>query len=227
MRRSNRARLAFLLIFGLGGVAILCWLGTWQVQRLNWKLGLIEALETRLDAAPVPLPEAPTEAEDEYLRVTVPGVYDGSELHVLTSAKPWGPGYRVIAGFDAADGRRIMVDRGFVEESRRNETRPGGPAEVTGALLWPQEVDGFVPDPDLAENLWFARDVPPMAEALGAAPILVVAEANEADWPKAQPLTVNLRNDHLNYAITWFGLALVWAGMTGALALRLKRRGEV
>ncbi|MEE3099116.1 MAG: SURF1 family protein, partial [Pseudomonadota bacterium] len=201
--------------------------GRGLVPRLLWSGGLRGGRARRRAAAPVPLPEAPTEAGDEYLRVRVAGAYDGSELHVLTSEKPWGPGYRVIAGFDAADGRRIMVDRGFVEETRRDATRPGGPAEVTGALLWPDEVDGFTPDPDLAKNLWFARDVPPMAKALGAEPVLVVAEANAGDWPKALPLTVNLRNDHLNYAITWFGLAVVWAGMTGALGWRLMRRGEV
>lgn len=225
MRRSHRARLAFLLIFGLGGVAILCWLGTWQVQRLDWKLGLIAELETRLSAEPVALPADPTEARDEYTRVRTSGVYDGTEIRVLTSAQPWGPGYRVIAGFTTAEGRRILIDRGFVEETRRNEARPGGAAVVTGSLLWPQEVDSFVPAPDLDANLWFARDVPAMARTLDTQPIMVVAEANDGDWPKAQPLTVNLRNDHLNYAITWFGLAAAWAVMTLVLGLRMFRRG--
>ncbi|MEC9432488.1 MAG: SURF1 family cytochrome oxidase biogenesis protein [Pseudomonadota bacterium] len=66
MRRSRRARLAFLALFGLGGIAVLCWLGTWQVQRLQWKLGLIEALETRVGAEPGPLAEAPAVAGVEY-----------------------------------------------------------------------------------------------------------------------------------------------------------------
>lgn len=225
MRRSHRARLLFLLVFGLGGVAILCWLGTWQVQRLDWKLGLIAELETRLSAEPVPLPANPSEARDEYLRVRTSGVFDGSEIRVLTSAQPWGPGYRVISGFETADGRRILVDRGFVDETRRNAPRPGGPADVTGSLLWPQEVDSFVPAPDLEANLWFARDVPAMAETLGTLPLMVVAEGDDGDWPKAQPLTVNLRNDHLNYAITWYGLAAVWAVMTLVLGRRMFRRG--
>ncbi|SFI90013.1 SURF1 family protein [Albimonas pacifica] len=223
--RTPRARLVFALVIGLGGVAILCALGTWQVQRLAWKEGLIAELEGRLAAAPEALPEAPTEARDEYLRVAVTGDYRPGEIHVLTSRKPWGPGFRIVAPFETEAGRRILVDRGFVPETEKGAARtlPEG-VEVTGALLWPQEVDGFTPDPDREANMWFARDLPAMAQALDAEPILVVAEADPAAapdaLPAAWPLTVNLTNDHLEYAITWFGLAAVWAGMSIAFGMR-------
>lgn len=221
MPRSSRARLAFALAFGLGGVGILCGLGTWQLQRLAWKEGLVAELEGRLSAEPVPLPAAPTEAADEYLRVTVRGGYGPGELHVLTSRPPWGPGFRVIAPFETEAGRRILVDRGFIPEDAKSADRaPPRDVKLTGALLWPQEVDSFTPEPDIPRNLWFARDLPPMAKALNAEPILVVAETNPAERPVAWPLTVNLPNDHLEYAITWFSLAVVWAGMTVAFVRR-------
>jgi surfeit locus 1 family protein len=77
------------------------------------------------------------------------------------------------------------------------------------------------------ENFWFARDVDRMAEALGTEPYLVVAESNPGERPVPAPVTVNLRNDHLEYAITWFALAAGWAAMTAALVLRILRRGRI
>ncbi|MGM0585759.1 MAG: SURF1 family protein [Pseudomonadota bacterium] len=227
MSSPQRARLTFALVFGLGGLAILIGLGVWQVQRLEWKLGIIERLEARLDAEPVALPESPTEAEDEYLRVSVAGRYGEEEIHVLTSLKPWGPGYRVVAPFETEGGRRILVDRGFIPQEEKGEDRAAPQAAVTGALLWPDETDSFTPAPDRAENIWFARDLPAMAEALAAEPALIVAESNPGERPVATPLTVNIRNDHLEYAITWFGLAAVWAAMTVALVRRIVKRGRI
>jgi surfeit locus 1 family protein len=229
MPRAVRAKLIFALAFGLGGLAILLGLGTWQLQRLAWKNDLIAQLEARLSVAPVPLPAAPDRARDAYLRVAVPGRYAEGELHVLTSRKPYGPGFRVIAPFETQGGRRILVDRGFVPEEEKDAARPlpQGPVTVTGALVWPRETDMFTPEPDRAENFWFARDVPLMAEALDTAPLMVAAESNPGERPVATPVTVNLRNTHLQYAITWFGLAVGWAAMTAALVLRIRRRGEI
>ncbi len=223
MARSSRSILIFLLIFGLGGLVVLLGLGAWQVQRLAWKEGLIDELQSRLSAEPVPLPPAPTEAQDEYLRVTVQGRYLPGELHVLTSVRPDGPGFRVIAPFETEGERRLLVDRGFVPQTAKDAPRDAPHATVTGSLLWPQEVDGFTPDPDREGNYWFARDLPAMAEALGTEPLLIVAESNPGETPRAQPLTVNLPNDHLGYAITWYGLALGWAVMTLFL-IRNRRR---
>jgi len=96
---------------------------------------------------------------------------------------------------------------------------------VVGALYWPDETDSFTPAPDRAANIWFARDLGAMAEALGTEPLLVVAESHPlGDWPKPLRLGVNLPNDHLGYAITWFSLALIWAVMGTMLALRERRR---
>jgi surfeit locus 1 family protein len=100
---------------------------------------------------------------------------------------------------------------------------------VTGNLHWPDEVDRWTPEPDLSEGLFFARDVPAMAAALGTEPVLVIARAVEGTAPRAQPLPVTaegIPNDHLGYAIQWFGLAAVWAGMTVWLLWRIRRRQE-
>jgi surfeit locus 1 family protein len=221
----SRKRLIAMLVFGVCGVAVLLALGQWQLRRLAWKEAIIAQIESRLDAAPAALPGAPDEARDEYRRVSVTGAFAEGELHVLTSMKPHGPGFRIIAPFVTEDGRRILIDRGFVPETEKTAPRAPGAATVTGALLWPDETDGFTPEPDIANNFWFARDAVRMAAALSAEPFIVVAETGEGEWPAPLPVTVNIPNDHLQYAITWFSLALIWIVMTALLLMREMRRG--
>ncbi len=211
-------------LFGVIGVAILLALGFWQVQRLAWKQGLIAEIEARLAADPVPVPQSPDPARDRLLRVEATGLIGAEELHVLSSLAPWGAGYRVVSPMTLADRRRIMVDLGFVPQDMKNPaSRPEStprdaermPDQITGLLLWPAETDSFTPEPELRRNIWFARDVPRMAAALGTDPVLLVAETYPGnEWPRPAPPGTDLPNRHLEYAITWFGLAAVWAGMT-------------
>jgi surfeit locus 1 family protein len=221
MRRSVAAA----VIFGLAGTAVLVGLGVWQLQRLEWKRELTAALEARLAAEPVAVPEQPDPARDDFLRVQVAGEVGEGELHVLTSLRPHGPGFRVIAPLIAGDGRRLLVDLGYVPEAAKSVApRISGPLEVTGALYWPEETDGFTPAPDPGANIWFARDVGPMAVALGTEPVLIVAEAHSGgEWPKPLRLGANLPNDHLQYALTWFSLAVIWAVMSVLLVRRERR----
>ena len=213
------------LLFGIVGVAILVSLGQWQLRRLAWKEGILQAISVRLDADPVDVPSAPTPEADQYLRVAATGMLEAGELHVYTSVPDRGVGYEVIAPMTVAGGRRVLLDRGFVPIGAKDAPRRVGPIEVRGALLWPDETDSFTAAPDRAKNIWFARDVPLMAEALGTEPIMiVVAKSDARDAPFPQPVTVNIPNDHLQYAITWFSLAVVWTLMTGYLLYRIKRR---
>lgn len=219
-------RILFLLIFGLAGLAVLVSLGTWQVQRLAWKEGILADIEARIAADPVPLPQAVDPEADRYLPVEVSGEMLPGEIHVLVSVKQVGPGYRIIAQFRTGD-RTILVDRGFVPTTAKQAERQIGLMQVVGNLHWPAEIDGYTPDPDRAGNIWFARDVPAMADALGAEPILLVARS-QTD-PAIMPLpvdTVGIPNDHLQYAMTWFGLALVWAAMTGYFLWRGRAPSE-
>jgi surfeit locus 1 family protein len=217
------------LAFGLCGVAVLLALGFWQLRRLEWKEAILADIAARIEAAPVNVPEAPTEAGDEYQRVVAAGALEEGEIHVYTSAPPKGVGYRVIAPLRLDDGRRILVDRGFVPVGAKDAPRSIGPVTVEGVLLWPNETDGWTAPPDPEKNVWIARDVGPMAEALGTLPILVVAGGpapeNPAE-PAPIPVGVNVPNDHLGYAVTWFSLAVVWAVMTALLLWRIKRRTD-
>ncbi len=172
-------------------------------------------------------PAGPDPDRHNFLRVAVAGETGGEALYLLTSERPWGPGFRVIAPLRLeGDGRRVLVDLGYIPEEMKGEAVAADRAAgVTGALFWPGEADGFTPAPDRDRNIWFARDPAAMAAALGTEPVLVVADAHDlGEWPKPRRLGVDLRNDHLGYAITWFSLAVIWAAMGLALARRERRR---
>ncbi|MGG7568354.1 SURF1 family protein [Rhodovulum sp. DZ06] len=221
------ARVIAVLAFGLIGAAILVALCNWQLNRLDWKLGVIAQLEERLNAEPVALPADPDPVADKYLRVRVEGRFLPGEAHNLSSMKPWGPGFRIIAPFETAEGRRILVDRGYVPQDQKDAARALPAGTVTGALLWPDEITSATPEPDLEANYWFGRDPWKLADALGTEPVMIVAEEGAGDFPRASPVTVNLKNDHLGYAVTWGGLAAVWLVMTGVVLWRLHKKGGI
>ena len=211
------------LIFGVGGVAILLSLCVWQVQRLSWKQAKLAEIESRIAAAPVPLADADLQ---EFFAVTATGTITDEEAHVLTSRKPDGAGFRVISVFET-DGRRFLVDRGFVPEIDKNASRDPIEVTIVGNYRNVEESDSFTPEPDLAKNIHFARDVPVMAQVLNAEPVLIILrDTSEANSPvRIWPVdTAGIPNNHLNYAITWFLLAIVWAGMTAFLLWRIRQR---
>lgn len=217
------------LILGVGGIAILMSLGLWQVKRLAWKEDVIAGIEARIVAEPETLSSIaePDPVADLYHPVTVAGRTTGEELLVLSGQKELGPGFRVIAAFEAEDGRRILLDRGFIPESGRAMPRPGVALDVTGNLLWPDDADSFTPPPDEKTGLWFARDVTAMSESVKTLPVLVVVRTEEGDAQGIVPMPVDtsaIPNNHLGYAITWFSLAAVWAGMTAFLLWRIRQR---
>ena len=222
-------RLLIPLVFGLAGSAILAGLGTWQLQRLDWKEAELARIDTTIAAPPVPLDAVAEPVGQRYTPVTVGGSTTGEDLLALVSLKQVGAGYRVISAFETDTGRRILLDEGFIRTTERDAPRPPARMQVAGNLHTPDEVDSFTPDPDLAAGLIYARDVPMMADALGTEPILVVARTITGTDARATPLPVTsegIPNNHLGYAVQWFGLALVWAGMTAFYMWRITRRGE-
>ncbi|QXT40941.1 SURF1 family protein [Gymnodinialimonas ceratoperidinii] len=219
-------RVISVLIFGLVGAGLLVALGLWQLQRLAWKEAVLAEISARIEAAPVGLPDVFDRDADRYLPVRVEGRFAGDPVRVLVSMQGAGPGYRVITPFESA-GQRIMVDRGFLAEGVAMPDAPDGEITLVGNLHWPDEVDGFTPAPDLGRNIWYARDVDALAAHLSAEPVLVIArELSVSDAPLTPlPVTIEgIPNNHLGYAIQWFGLALVWLGMTAFLLWRITRR---
>jgi surfeit locus 1 family protein len=219
-------RIVVPLLFGLIGAAILVSLGVWQLQRMELKEAKLAAIEAMLSAAPVPLPAQMSTEQDRYRGVTVSGRFTGEAVFKLDSLKDQGPGKRVIAVFETADGRRVLVDRGLWLDGTNAHPEAAHPAKVAGNLDWPQEADSYTPPPDAKSGLWFARDVPAMAAALGAEPAMIVAREPTGDGITPMPVdTSAIPNNHWQYAVTWFSLAVAWLGMTAALLWRIRQRG--
>lgn len=217
-------RVIFLgVVGGLGFVALVS-LGLWQLQRLAWKEGVLATIETRIAAEPVSLPEAPDPEADRYRAVRFEGEILPEELHVFWVTEAEGAGYRVISPFVTDEGRRILVDRGYIRATDKENTRPTGRAELTGNLLWPDEGDWTTPPPEVDTNILYARDIAYMSERLNTVPLLVVVRTG-AENPTPLPVsTKGIPNNHLQYVITWFSLALIWAAMTAAFLLRTRAK---
>ncbi len=219
-------KILFPILLGVAGCGVLISLGSWQVQRLGWKQDIVAEINTRLAAPAAPLQADQIEAADEYKRVTFTGTPTGEELHVLTSGTQAGTGYRVISKFATEAGPVILLDQGLLALDAKDTAPLIAPMQVSGTLLWPDDQNSSTPAPDLDRNIWFARNVETMSAALETAPIMVVASVTDPADPRLTPLpveTANIKNDHLEYAITWFLLALVWAIMSLFLIFRTTR----
>ncbi len=218
-------------------LAILLGLGFWQLERLAWKDALIARVEARTQAPVAPLP---SEAEwprinaedDEYRRVSATGrFHHDKEAHVYTvlserADRPGGPGYWVMTPLELGDGAFVIVNRGFVPLDRKDPaTRPEGQVEgtvaVTGLLRTPEEAYYFLPENDPAKDAWYRRDPLEIAQARGlstVAPFTIDADAtpNPGGFPRGGETRVSFPNNHLQYAVTWFGIALALIGVFAA-----------
>ncbi len=215
----------FAIVLGVAGVAVLLSLGVWQLNRLEWKEAIIARADAMISEAPVDLPATPDPVADRYRAVTATGRFTGEEAHVLTSFREVGPGFLVIEAFETSDGRRILVDRGFVSEDQKNTPRPPTDATVVGNLNWPDDVTSSTPPYDAGRAIWYGRDVAGIAALLQTEPLLIIARSDTGSGIMSQPVTTaGFRNDHMQYAVTWFSLAAVWLGMTVYLLWRIRAR---
>lgn len=208
-------------------LAILISLGTWQVERLHWKEGLLADIATRQAAAPVPLADieamAASGGDIEYRKVTASGRYiNNKERHFFATWRGQ-TGFYVYTPLELADGRVLFVNRGFVPyENKEPVMRMQGQltdqqtvAGLARAKL-PGKPSSLVPDNDVAKNIFYWKDLDVMAESVGldkgrVIPFFVDADStpNPAGLPIGGVTQVDLPNDHLQYALTWYGLAAV------------------
>ena len=206
--------------------AILCWLGVWQLERLQWKLALIATVNGHMTAAPITLNQIAAMPADEaqYRRVTLHGRFDhAKEAYVFTTDATGTPVYHVLTPFLVDTGKSLMVDRGAVSKEKldpasRAAGNVAGDTQVTGVWRVPDAPGLFTPAPDLAHRIWYARDLKGMAAAdhiTLSDPVLVEADAtaNPGGLPLGGQTVVSFRNQHLSYAVTWFGLAIGLLGI--------------
>jgi surfeit locus 1 family protein len=234
------------------GLVVLISLGSWQMERKAWKEALIAKLTERLRAAPQALPARQTwmqldPAIDEFRRVAVRATFlpvaapRDREARLYTSGSALrddvkSPGVFVFAPARLADGGVVVVNRGYLPEPRPGRpaapvAAPEGPVDLVGVLRWPEAPRWFVSSYNATDDLWFVRDHLAMAAQKGwgtVAPFYIEQEAPApaGGLPKPGRLRVELPNDHLQYALTWYGLAVVLAAIFAVWVARLRKPAE-
>lgn len=241
---TTARRLVIPAIAAAIGMTILVNLGFWQLDRLAFKKALIEQVEAGLSGAPVAPPTRgmwPTlSTEDDYGRVQVSGHFlEGAAFYYTSLTDPAGrasgPGYMVYSPFATDDGATILINRGFVPQDLPEDLRTAalepeaGRQILTGILRLSEKPNWTTPSVDPETRIWFARDTEHMGEVLGVsgpdlAPFSVDLDGTftpASGFPQAGETVVRFKNDHLGYALTWFGLAATLLGVFLAYAATL------
>lgn len=230
LTRLIAARLLWPAVAALAGLAVLIGLGTWQLKRKAWKEGIIAKIETRVGAPPVQLETFVTathaDSDLEYTHVKVSGRYLNDKERYLYAPEPSGLGWHVLTPLMTPGGTVVWINRGWVPDAlKAPETRKQGQFEgdvtVTGLLRQPRAA-AFTPNNDAARNTWYWADTNGLtASAFGTEKVStfwVVVEADLADtppggWPKGGVTRLRIPNRHLEYAVTWYGLAMTLVGV--------------
>jgi len=210
----------------LPALLVLLWLGTWQVQRLEWKNQLIANFESRATAAPIDLPTAPLAPELEFRRLALTGSFDHSQEVFMTGRTYEGnAGFHIVTPFTLTDGRVVLVNRGWVSESYRDQTkRPftltEGEITIPAILRLPGKKGYFVPENEPENGFWFTLVPSQIVTHLGLDGVAesefyaaTVRTSDKIELPIAARTKTNLRNSHLGYAITWYGIACALIGV--------------
>jgi surfeit locus 1 family protein len=203
-------------------------LGVWQLHRLAWKRDLIERVEQRVHAPPVAPPGREqwpqvSAANSEYLHVIVQGRFRHDRETLVQAVTERGGGFWVLTPLETVDGYTVLINRGFVPPTHRDPaTRSQGQVEgvttVSGLLRISESGGAYLRSNEPGADRWYSRDVQAIAVARGltdVAPYFIDADASEgqsADAPVGGLTVIRFNNNHLQYALTWFGLALMVAG---------------
>lgn len=239
-----RRRMVLVAVVGVFALAMLLALGTWQVQRLQWKEALLDRIAERMASEPRPLSEiatrVATEGDVDYWPVEASGTFRHEGERHFFATHEGQSGFYVYTPLELADGRFVLVNRGFVpydlkEPASRPQSQVGG--EVTVPGLARDRLDDkpsfIVPDNDPAQNIFYWKDLDAMARSSGVGevedylPFFIDADAtpNPGGLPVGGVTIVDLPNNHLQYAVTWYGLAAALVAVFGYWFWR-SRRGE-
>jgi surfeit locus 1 family protein len=247
LTRWRQAGLVWPSVFALAGLVVLIGLGNWQISRKAWKEGLLSQIAARVKAQPMPLTEAlrrwHATGDVEYSHVRVAGRFlHARERRVFAVDERLGPGFHVYTPLQTPDRQLVLVNRGFVpaalkEPSGRSAGQVAGEVTMTGLVRRPTPRASFMPPSEPERNMFYWPDYPTMLGSVPEAgkadltpvPFFIDADAeptNASGFPRGGVTRLALPNRHLEYALTWYGLALTLIGVFVAFARgRLKSLG--
>jgi surfeit locus 1 family protein len=208
------AALMFVLLLGLG---------TWQVERLQWKENLIATINARAHEAPVDVLSLTKTQDLTYLPAKASGAFLNDHAFYLLALSLKGEGgYHILTPLKLEDDRIMLVDRGWVPyDHKTNYLEPSGLVSITGVLRAPEHHMFQTPN-DPAHNNWYGIDLAAMSQAAGIPfffPYVLEIDASpeKGSYPIGGQTRVTLPNNHFGYALTWYALALIWLVIYGSL----------
>ncbi len=207
------------LLFSLLAFVLMMGLGVWQMKRLEWKTALLAGITTQMQKPPVPLPEKmDNPAAWEYRRVTMAGRFFHDHAFLVKPRTLDGvSGYHMLVPFQRLSGGVVMVNRGWITDALMSEAdRPPGVVQIEGIVQLPHPTS-FTPTNNPEKNDWYWPDAEAMAAAaklkLATPAIVTIASKTLGVYPVGGKVTVNIRNDHRQYAIFWFVMAFLSQGV--------------
>jgi surfeit locus 1 family protein len=238
----SQPRIWPVLLWASLGIAILCGLGVWQIFRLGEKEALLASIAARTTAAPISLGEALKRREQgddiEFVAVAARGLFDHAHERQKLGVFDGAPGWEIITPLASEEGIMVLVDRGIVPENLRdmaNRPETTEPSEVLGVVRSHNAAQGyFDPENNVEKNEWYWWDVPamlasvPISADTKVAPFILqsLPAADLKRFPRAAAPEVALSNNHLQYAITWFSLALALLVIAGLFIRKLMGRSD-
>lgn len=235
-----------IIISMIAGISVLVGLGSWQVKRLYWKEALIAKVEEKKAKPPIELDEflakQPSKEEWPYTPVTTKGIYDHSnEIYFFTTSIDGKSGWNINTPMLLENGKYLIVNRGFVPYEMRNpelrlEGQVKGEQELTGLLRVPvaEKPNSFFPEniPKKREIYW--RDIELMSKLMGKDNgrefVSFFVDANDAPnpggFPRGGSTIITFSNSHLQYAVTWYGLALALLGVGGFFLYSRRQKND-
>ena len=196
----------FVIIF----ITLFCFLGTWQIYRLQWKQNLISEISFGLNSLPIKYSK---KIRNNYQRVILEGAYNFKYQIYLYSLNEKGqPGFDVITPFETLDGDNILINRGWIKKELKNKPKINlkNNSNIQGLLRENIKKNIFKPDNDIKKNMWFSIDIDEINQMTGKdfSNFILFLEDINAKSPRPKKITIDVPNNHLKYAITWYSISI-------------------
>jgi surfeit locus 1 family protein len=190
-------------------ITLFCTLGTWQLYRLQWKQDLISQIREGLKSTPIKYSQ---NIKKNYQKVILAGNYDFKNQIYLYSLNDKGqPGFDVVTPFETISKENILINRGWIQKEFKNSPDINNSSKnITGMLRQANRKNFFTPDNDINKNIWFSINLVDVQEITGKKfnKFIVYLEDQNINIPKPKKITVDVPNNHLKYAITWYSISI-------------------